>query len=91
VQMLWFVMASGAQLTYPVLALEMIDMYPQARGAAASLQAFIALGMGGVVMGMIAPMLHGDLRVLAWISLGGSLIAWLAWRSAETLRHAAAR
>ena len=91
VQMLWFVMASGAQLTYPVLALEMIDMYPQARGAAASLQAFIALGMGGVVMGMIAPILHGDLRMLAWISLGGSVVAWLAWRSAEALRQTAAR
>ena len=86
VQLLWFVMASGAQLTYPVLALEMIDMYPQARGAAASVQAFVALGVGGVVMGMIAPMLHGDLALLSWISLGLGASGWLCWRAGSALR-----
>ncbi len=58
-QVLWFVMAFGAQLTYPILSLEMIDMHPQARGAAASVQSFIALGVGAVVMGVVAPLLHG--------------------------------
>jgi len=29
--------------------------------------------------------------MLAWISLGGSVVAWLAWRSAEALRQTAAR
>jgi DHA1 family bicyclomycin/chloramphenicol resistance-like MFS transporter len=79
VQLQWFCMAFGAQMTYPILSLEMIDMHPEARGAAASVQSFIALGVGAVVMGLIAPILHGDLRLLAWISLAGSVVAWLAW------------
>lgn len=86
VQALWFCMALGAQLTYPVLSLEMIDMHPEARGAAASVQSFVALGIGAVVMGMVAPMLRGNLTALAWISLAGGLVAWLAWRMGSALR-----
>ena len=86
VQVLLFIMALGAQLIYPVMSLEMIDMHPRTRGAAASVQSFIALGIGAVVMGMIAPMVHGDLRLLAWISLAGSILAWLLWRWGAALR-----
>ena len=84
-QVLWFVMAFGAQLTFPILSLEMIDMHPQARGAAASVQSFIALGLGALVMGVVAPLLHGDLSLLAWVSLGGSLVAWASWRAGTAL------
>jgi DHA1 family bicyclomycin/chloramphenicol resistance-like MFS transporter len=87
VQLLWFCMALGAQMTYPVLSLEMIDMHPRARGAAASVQSFIALGMGAVVMGMVAPVLHGDLKLLAWISLAAGTLAWVAWRAGTALRR----
>jgi DHA1 family bicyclomycin/chloramphenicol resistance-like MFS transporter len=86
VQLQWFVMALGAQLTYPVLSLEMIDMHPEARGAAASVQSFVALGIGAVVMGMVAPVLNGDLQLLAWISLTGGVVGWLAWRAGDSLR-----
>jgi DHA1 family bicyclomycin/chloramphenicol resistance-like MFS transporter len=81
-----FLMASGAQLTYPVLTLEMIDMHPQARGAAASVQTFIALGVGGMAMGLLAPVLRGDLRLLGWLSLGSGIAAWLTWRAGKSLR-----
>jgi DHA1 family bicyclomycin/chloramphenicol resistance-like MFS transporter len=90
VQLLWFCMAIGAQLTYPVLSLEMIDMHPKTRGAAASVQSFIALGIGALVMGMVAPVLAGNLKLLAWISLVGGVVAWLAWRAGSRLRRAAA-
>ena len=80
-QSLLFLMASGAQLTYPVLTLEMIDMHPQARGAAASVQTFIALGVGGMAMGVLAPTLHGDLRLLGWLSLATGMASWLGWRA----------
>ncbi|HXC59384.1 MAG TPA: multidrug effflux MFS transporter [Steroidobacteraceae bacterium] len=85
IQVLLFGMASGAQLTYPVLTLEMIDMHPQARGAAASVQTFIALGLGGIAMGLIAPTLHGDLKLLAFISLATATLAWLGWRAGAAL------
>ena len=87
VQLLWLCMALGAQITYPVLSLAMIDMHPEVRGAAASVQTFTALGVGAVVMGMVAPVLHGDLARLAWISLGMSLAALAAWRAGAALRQ----
>jgi DHA1 family bicyclomycin/chloramphenicol resistance-like MFS transporter len=86
-QLLLFCMAVGAQLTNPVLSLEMLDMHPLARGAAASVAAFVTLGIGAVMMGMIAPVLHGDLALLAWISLGVCGCAWLAWRWGASLRR----
>ena len=86
-QVLWFIMAVGAQLTYPILSLEMIDMFPQARGAAASVQSFIALGVGAVVIGLIAPLLHGNLEYLSMISLFWSVVAWLTWRAGVSLRR----
>jgi DHA1 family bicyclomycin/chloramphenicol resistance-like MFS transporter len=87
-QSLLFLMASGAQLTYPVLTLEMIDMHPQARGAAASVQTFIALGVGGMGMGLLAPTLHGDLRHLGWFALATGVGAWLCWRAGKALKKA---
>jgi MFS transporter, DHA1 family, multidrug resistance protein len=84
-QLLWFVMAFGAQMTFPILSLVMIDMHPTARGAAASVQSFIALGIGAVVMGVVAPMLHGNLSLLAWVSLAGSVVAWMSWRAGVLL------
>jgi DHA1 family bicyclomycin/chloramphenicol resistance-like MFS transporter len=89
-QVLWYFMAVGAQLTYPILTLDMIDMFPQARGAAASVQSFIALGVGAVVIGLIAPLLHGDLGYLSMISLFWSLVAWITWRAAVSLRRRSA-
>jgi MFS transporter, DHA1 family, multidrug resistance protein len=86
-QVLWFFMAFGAQLIYPILTLEMIDMYPKARGAAASVQSFIALGVGAVVMGLVAPLLHGNLGYLSMISLAGSLVAWMTWRAGVSMRR----
>jgi hypothetical protein len=38
-------------------------------------------------MGVVAPLMHGDLGLLAWISLGGSLIAWICWRAGCSLRQ----
>jgi DHA1 family bicyclomycin/chloramphenicol resistance-like MFS transporter len=86
-QVLWFFMAVGAQLTYPILSLEMIDMFPRARGAAASVQSFIALGVGAVVIGLIAPLLHGNLEYLSMVSLFWSLVAWVTWRAGVSLRR----
>lgn len=80
-----FVLASGAQLVYPVLTLEMIDMHPLARGAAASVQTFVALGVGALAMGMLAPLLHGNLALMAWLSLACSVIAWAMWRAGAAL------
>jgi MFS transporter, DHA1 family, multidrug resistance protein len=86
-QLFLFVLASGAQLTYPVLTLDMIDMHPLARGAAASVQTFVALGVGALAMGMLAPILHGNLALMAWIALTCSVLAWLLWRAGAALKR----
>jgi DHA1 family bicyclomycin/chloramphenicol resistance-like MFS transporter len=86
-QVLLFCMALGAQFVYPVLSREMIDMHPEARGAAASVQSFIALGVGALMMGVLAPTLHGDLRLLAQISLALGVVAFLTWRAGARLQH----
>ncbi len=80
-QAVLFSMALGVQLSNPILSLEMLDRHPLARGAAASVQSFITLGIGAVTGGMIAPLLHGHLQLLAGISAVVCAIAWLAWRA----------
>ena len=81
-----FCLALGVQLSNPILSLEVLDMHPLARGAVASVAAFIVLGCGAVTMGMVAPLLHGDLQLLAWMSLGAYALAWSAWRGGQALR-----
>jgi uncharacterized membrane protein (DUF441 family) len=50
-------------------------------------QSFIALGVGAVVIGLIAPLLHGDLGYLSMVSLFWSLVAWVTWRAGVSLRR----
>jgi DHA1 family bicyclomycin/chloramphenicol resistance-like MFS transporter len=85
-QVALFSMALGVQLSNPILSLEMLDMHPLARGAAASVQSFVTLGVGAVVGGMIAPLLRGNLQLLSGISLVMCAVALLAWRSSCALR-----
>ena len=80
-----FGMSLGVQLSNPILSLDMLDMHPLSRGAAASVQSFVTLIVGAVMMGMIAPVLHGDLRLLGLISLVVTGFAWLAWRGGAKL------
>ncbi|MEP7311996.1 MAG: multidrug effflux MFS transporter [Pseudomonadota bacterium] len=78
-QCLLFMMAFGAQFTFPILTLEMLDLYPTSRGAAASVQSFISLGFVSIVMGVFAPALHGSLTALAVVALGFSGLGYCAW------------
>jgi MFS transporter, DHA1 family, multidrug resistance protein len=75
-----FVLAFGAQSTFPILALEMLDLFPDARGAAASVQSFVALGLISLEMGFVSPLLEGSLLRLAVLALAGSIFAALFWR-----------
>jgi len=79
-QCLLFVLAFGAQFTYPILSLEMLDLFPSARGAAASVQSFVALGVCSLEMGFLSPVLEGSLLRLNALALVGSVLALLLWR-----------
>lgn len=84
-QVALFCMALGVQLSNPILSLEMLDMHPLARGAAASVQSFVSLGVGAVTGGMVAPLLRGNMQLLSGISLAMCALAWLAWRAGRGL------
>jgi len=88
-QLLLFGMAFGAQFTFPVLTLEMLDLQPRARGAAASVSSFTSLGGGAIFMGIVAPALGGVLHRIALTAAAAGAVGFLLWILAR--RHKAAK
>ena len=86
-QLMWFFMAAGAQTIFPILSLQMLDMNPTRRGAAASVQTFISLGIGALVMGLVAPAMHGNLHWLSLFGVGGSFAGLLFWKAGSALQR----
>jgi DHA1 family bicyclomycin/chloramphenicol resistance-like MFS transporter len=83
----------GVQLVFPVLTLRILDMFPANRGSAASVQAFVQLVVGSLLIGVLVPLLHGR---LVWLTLGslltatGSLLMWTLAARISTRRQGAA-
>jgi DHA1 family bicyclomycin/chloramphenicol resistance-like MFS transporter len=69
----------GWALMVPVVTLLVLDLYPERRGMASSLQAFIGSAANGLVAGVIAPLVMGSTRELALASLGMMSIGLVAW------------
>lgn len=78
-------LAFGLQLMSPIVTLKILDLFPQARGAAASAQSFLSLIMGTLAMGLFAPLLVESMLHIAWAALGVATVAWLLWR--QSLAH----
>ncbi len=78
-QALLFVGAIGAQFAFPALTLRMLDLFPGARGTAASAQSFVALLVTAFTLGLIAPIVLPNLTWIAWTSLACSCVAWVCW------------
>ncbi len=78
-QFLMFTIATGAQLIFPVLTIEMLDLFPNARGTAAAVQSFITLAFAALVIGGIVPAIDGMLSALAGLSIVGVLLAFVCW------------
>ncbi len=73
------VFAFGWALMVPVVTLLVLDLHPERRGMASSLQAFIGSLANGVVAGVIAPLVMHSTAALAAASLvmmGVGLAAW---------------
>jgi DHA1 family bicyclomycin/chloramphenicol resistance-like MFS transporter len=71
--------AFGWALMVPVVTLLVLDLYPERRGMASSLQAFIGSSANGIVAGVIAPLVMHSTAALAAVSLGMMCIGLLAW------------
>ncbi len=78
-QALLFTSAIGAQFAFPVLTLQMLDLFPAARGTASAAQSFVALLITAFTLGIVAPYVSWNLGVLAWTSFGYTVVAWTAW------------
>ena len=82
-QTLLAAMAFGVQLVSPVLSLRMLDLYPRARGSAASVQSFVSILISALVFGQLSPMLNGSMRTLATGSFVAALLGFGLWRLAR--------
>jgi MFS transporter, DHA1 family, multidrug resistance protein len=72
--------ALGWALMVPVVTLLVLDLAPDRRGMASSLQAFVASTANGIVAGVITPLVMHSPLALALTSmamLGVGIVAWL--------------
>ncbi|MFZ2293734.1 MAG: multidrug effflux MFS transporter [Polaromonas sp.] len=73
------VFSFGWALMVPVVTLLVLDLYPERRGMASSMQAFIGSTANGLVAGVIAPLVMHSTPALAAVSLGMMCIGLVAW------------
>jgi DHA1 family bicyclomycin/chloramphenicol resistance-like MFS transporter len=71
--------AIGAQFAFPVLTLRMLDLFPAARGTAASAQSFVALLVTAFTLGFVAPNVLDHLEWVAYASLACASLASVCW------------
>src|SRR4051812_24761104 len=87
-QIILAVIAFGAQLAGPTLSLRMLDLFPHARGSAASVQSCVSIAISALVFGFIAPALSDSMLSLAEGSFCAALIGFGLWRwSQHHVRH----
>jgi DHA1 family bicyclomycin/chloramphenicol resistance-like MFS transporter len=77
------VTAFGAQMVGTVLSLRMLDLFPMARGSAASVQSCVSIAISALVFGLLSPVLSGSMLSLSEGSLLSALFALLLFRLAQ--------
>jgi DHA1 family bicyclomycin/chloramphenicol resistance-like MFS transporter len=73
------IFAFGWAVMMPVVTLLVLDLYPERRGMASSLQAFIGSSANGIVAGVLAPLIMHSTVALSLASLGMMCTGLLAW------------
>jgi DHA1 family bicyclomycin/chloramphenicol resistance-like MFS transporter len=61
----------------------MLDLFPAARGTAASAQSFVALLITAFTLGVVSPKVLGNLEWIAWTSLVLTSLASVCWHLAR--------
>ena len=69
----------GWALMVPVVTLLVLDLHPERRGMASSLQACIGSAANGLVAGVIVPLVMHSTRLLAATSLAMMAVGLVAW------------
>jgi DHA1 family bicyclomycin/chloramphenicol resistance-like MFS transporter len=70
----------GWALMVPVVTLKVLDLAPERRGMASSLQAFVGSSANGLVAGVIAPLVMHSTLALALTSMAFLAIGLAAWQ-----------
>ncbi|WP_298923432.1 multidrug effflux MFS transporter [uncultured Ramlibacter sp.] len=73
------VFSFGWALMVPVVTLLVLDLYPERRGLASSLQAVVGSTANGIVAGVIAPLVMHSTRALALTSLLMLCVGLISW------------
>ena len=71
--------AFGWALMVPVVTLMVLDLAPERRGMASSLQACVGSAANGLVAGVVAPLVMHSTIALALASFGLMLVGMVAW------------
>lgn len=71
--------ATGAQLTMPLYTLRMLDLYPHARGSAASVQSCVMLGTGAIAIGVLVPAVNHSMLGISLASFLCAVTGFLMW------------
>jgi DHA1 family bicyclomycin/chloramphenicol resistance-like MFS transporter len=82
-QLIIAVIAFGVQLAGPTLSLRMLDLFPHARGSAASVQSCVSIAISALVFGLISPVISGSMLSLAVGSFCSALVAFGLWRLSQ--------
>lgn len=73
------VFAFGWALMVPVVTLLVLDLHPERRGMASSMQAFVGSTANGLVAGVLVPLIMHSTVLLAFASLSMMAIGMTAW------------
>jgi DHA1 family bicyclomycin/chloramphenicol resistance-like MFS transporter len=79
-QVLITVVAVGVQLMMPIFALRMLDLFPEVRGSAASVQSCVMLGTGAIFIGAVVPAISHSMIALSMGCLSAALLGFILWR-----------
>lgn len=82
-QVILAIVAFGVQLAGPTLSLRMLDLFPLARGSAASVQSCVSIAISAIVFGLLSPVLSGSMLTLAAGSFVSALVAFGLWHLAQ--------
>lgn len=79
-QVLITLIATGVQLMMPIFALRMLDLFPDARGSAASVQSCVMLGIGAIFLGGLVPAISHSMFALSLGSFLAAITGFCIWR-----------
>lgn len=72
-------LACAVAVAFPAVQLEILDLFPRHRGAAASLGTFATLAFNALLAGAIVPVIASSLAAVAAFGLASTLLALALW------------